>query len=279
MPGHEPLRLLILGAHPDDAEFHAGGLAAIYRRLGHAVKFVSLTNGEAGHHERFGPELVATRWAESQAAAELIGAECEVWDHPDGQLLPSLDLRWQVIGEIRRYRPDLILTHRTNDYHPDHRAVGHVVRDASYLIGVPGIVPEVPFLRRLPVIAYLPDRFYKPTPLVGDVVIDVTAELDTIVGMLSCHASQVFEWLPFNRGILDQVPDGAAARQGWLRSWYLPLLRPTADRYRAELIATYGPIRGSQIEYAEAFEISEYAAPLDGQARRRLFGCCLAQQK
>lgn len=272
MPAREPLKLLILGAHPDDAEFHAGGLATLYRRHGHRVKFISLTNGQAGHHDRFGPELVAIRRAEAQAAAGVIGAECEVWEHPDGQLLPSLALRWQVIAELRRYAPDLVLTHRTNDYHPDHRAVGHVVRDASYLMTVPGIVAEVAVSRNLPVIAYLPDRFTKPAPLAGDVVIDVTSAIETILGMLACHRSQVFEWLPFNRGELDQVPPAEADKMGWLRQWYLPLLRPTADRYRAELIAAYGPVRGSTIEYAEAFEVSEYAAPLDEAERRRLFG-------
>ncbi|MBL9124864.1 MAG: PIG-L family deacetylase [Planctomycetaceae bacterium] len=272
MPGRAPLRLLILGAHPDDAEFHAGGLATIYRRREHLVKFVSLTNGAAGHHQRFGPELVAIRFAEAQRAAELIGAECDVWDYPDGELVPTLELRRQVIAEIRRYQPDLILTHRTNDYHPDHRAVGHVVRDACYMIGVPAIVPEVPVVARTPVVAYLPDRFTKPTPLAGDVVVDVSGEIETIVAMLACHESQVFEWLPFNLGIADQVPPDDAGRRRWLRDWFANYLRPAAERYRSELIRAYGPVRGSQVRYAEAFEISEYAAPLDAAMRERHFG-------
>lgn len=272
MTNQPPLKLLILGAHPDDAEFHAGGLATIYRRLGHQVKFISLTNGAAGHHLHFGDKLVSIRFAEAQRAAELIGAECEVWEHPDGELLPSLELRRQVIGEIRRYRPSLILTHRTNDYHPDHRAVGNVVRDACYMIGVPAIVPDVPVVEQTPVVAFMPDRFTKPTPLAGDVVVDVTNEIDTIVAMLACHVSQVFEWLPHNLGIASQVPPEDSARRQWLHGWYLNHLRPAADRYRSELIKTYGPVRGSQIQYAEAFEISEYAAPLDAAARTRLFG-------
>jgi LmbE family N-acetylglucosaminyl deacetylase len=267
----ESLRLLILGAHPDDAEFYAGGLAAIYRKLGHVVKIISLTNGDAGHHELSGPPLAARRADEMRAAAGVIGAEATPWQHHDGRLEPSLDLRWQVIRELRSFSPDLVLTHRDNDYHPDHRACGHVVRDASYLVTVPTIVPEVPILRHAPVIAYLPDRFTRPNPLRGDVVVDVGDEVDTIIDMLACHASQVFEWLPFNRGILDQVPADAQARRDWLCAWYLAYLRPQADRYRQELIATYGHERGEQIEYAEIFEISEYAAPLDANARRRLF--------
>jgi LmbE family N-acetylglucosaminyl deacetylase len=266
-----PLRILILGAHPDDAEFHAGGLAAIYRSMGHTVKIVSLTNGDAGHHAMSGPALAARRRDEMRAAAAVIGAEAEMWNHSDGCLQPSLELRWQVIRELRTFAPDLVLTHRTNDYHPDHRAAGHVVRDASYLVTVPAIEPTVPIAKSVPVVAYLPDRFTRPYPLRADVVVDVTNELATIVDMLACHASQVFEWLPFNRGGAEQVPAGAAARRAWLRDWYMAYLRPQADRYRQELVATYGQTRGAAIEYAEVFEVSEYAAPLDPAARWRLF--------
>ncbi|MES1213715.1 MAG: PIG-L deacetylase family protein [Singulisphaera sp.] len=267
----EPLRLLILGAHPDDAEFHAGGLAALYRAQGHVVRIISLTNGDAGHHEMSGPALAARRADEMRAAAAVMGAEQAMWANHDGMLEATLDLRWQVIRELRTFRPDLVLTHRDNDYHPDHRACGHVVRDASYLVTVPAIVPEVPILTRPPVIAYLPDRFTRPNPLRGDVVVDVGSVLDTIVDMLACHESQVFEWLPFNRGVAGQVPADDDARWRWLRDWYAAYLRPQAARYRQELIATYGRPRGEQIEYAEAFEISEYAAPLDDHNRRRLF--------
>ena len=267
----EPLRLLILGAHPDDAEFHAGGLAAIYRDHDHVVKFVCLTNGDAGHHLLSGPGLAARRLDEAKAAAAVIGAESEVWEYGDGRLVPTLELRWRVIRELRTFRPDLVLTHRTADYHPDHRAVGHVVRDASYLVTVPAVVPEVPALARPPVVAYMPDRFTRPYALVGDVVVDVGQELERIVAMLACHASQVFEWLPFNLGLSDQVPDGESERVDWLRDWFAARLRPMADRYRDELIRTYGEARGRAIEYAEVFEISEYAAPLDEAARQRLF--------
>jgi N-acetylglucosamine malate deacetylase 1 len=265
------MRLLLLVAHPDDAEFLAGGLAAIYRRRGFEVKFVSLTNGDAGHHQLAGRELAARRRDEALAAAAVIGATADVWEHHDGQLQPSLDLRWQVVREIRSYRPDLVLTHRPNDYHPDHRAVGDVVRDACYLVTVPALVPEVPALARDPVVGYLPDRFTKPTPMLGDVVVDVGPYVEQIVDMLACHRSQMFEWLPFNRGVGERVPADEAARRQWLRAWYLGLLRPQADRYRAELVGRYGDERGRQVEYAEVFEISEYAAPLDESARQRLF--------
>jgi LmbE family N-acetylglucosaminyl deacetylase len=201
----------------------------------------------------------------------VIGAEYVTWDHHDGLLEPTLELRFEVIRELRRFRPDLVLTHRTNDYHPDHRAVGNVVRDASYMVTVPAIVPAEPILRRDPVIAFMPDPFTKPYPLQPDVVVDVTDQFETIIDMLACHESQFYEWLPFNRGVLDQVPGERAARRAWLRAWYLQHLRQNTDRFRQQLIQTYGEERGRGIKLAEAYEISEYAAPLDWEQRRSLF--------
>jgi LmbE family N-acetylglucosaminyl deacetylase len=265
------LKLLILGAHPDDCEFHAGGLAARYRRLGHGVKMISVTAGDVGHHEISGPPLAKVRTAEAAAAAAVIGATSEVWEFPDGSLEPSLDLRWRIIREIRTYRPNVVLTHRPNDYHPDHRAVGQAVQDASYMVTVPKLLPEVPIMAKDPIVGYLPDKFTKPTPLQGDVVIDVGNELDTIVDLLSAHESQMFQWLPYNRGVLADVPADHTARRTWLRNWHGDRLREQADRFRKELIAAYGPERGAKVEFAEAFEISEYASKLDAAAKGRLF--------
>ena len=267
----EPLRLLILGAHPDDAEFHAAGLASIYREAGHVVRMISVTDGRSGHQEIPPEELAEIRRAEAAASARLIGATSGVWEFPDGELRPTLEVRRRIIGEIRDFKPDLVVTHRPNDYHPDHRAVGQAVQDASYLVTVPHIVPEVPHLGRDPVVAYMIDLFTKPYPLVADVVLDVTDRLETMVAMAACHRSQVFEWLPYNEGVLDQVPGSEAQRPAWARRLYTEYARPRADRYREELIGVYGPERGGRIEYAEVFEISEYASPLGGAARRRLF--------
>jgi LmbE family N-acetylglucosaminyl deacetylase len=264
-------RLLMLVAHPDDAEFLAGGLAVMHARRGSLVKFISLTNGDAGHHLEAGERLAQRRRKEAQSAAAVIGATAEVWPHHDGCLQPTLELRWQVIREIRAFKPDLVLTHRTNDYHPDHRAVGSVVQDACYLVTVPALVPDAPALAHDPVVAFLPDRFTKPVPLAGDVVVDVGNYLDTIVDMLACHRSQMFEWLPFNQRLSHQLPEDEPSRRRWLRDWYLERLRPQADRYRKELIARYGEARGSAIEFAEVFEISEYGAPLDNALGDTLF--------
>jgi LmbE family N-acetylglucosaminyl deacetylase len=267
-----PLRLLIIGAHPDDADYHAGGLAALYRAAGHVVQMVSLTNGDAGHHQMRGPKLAERRRAEATAAAAVIGATYEVLSNHDGELQPSLENRRQVIRLIRSFRPDLVLTHRPNDYHPDHRYTGQLVCDAAYMMTVPPIVPDVPALAADPVMAYMPDDFQKPYPFRPDVFIDVTPVFGQIIAMLDCHESQFYEWLAYHAGRLDQVPRDPAARHDWLAAWIGPRLRALADRHRRQLQEQYGPERAARIEYLEAFEVCEYGASLDEVVRQRLFG-------
>ncbi len=213
----------------------------------------------------------SVRRAEAVAAGAVIGAEYETWDYPDGELQVTLEVRQRVIAAIRQFVPDLVLTHRPQDYHPDHRAVGQLVQDASYLVTVPAVCPEVPYLRRDPVVAYMPDLFTRPYPLAGDVVLDIGPQLDTVVRMLAEHVSQVFEFLPFNHQVADPVPTDPSARLGWLKNWYGAIIRPRADRFRQQLVDQYGTERGHRVEYAEAYEISEYASPLTPAARARLF--------
>src|SRR5262245_38536918 len=150
----EPLRILILGAHPDDADIKAGGTAAKWCARGHTVRLVSLTDGGAGHQTLRRPALVERRRAEARAAGAVIGAAYDVLDLPDGELLPTLDARQRVIRLLREFRPDVLITHRPTDYHPDHRYTSQLVQDAAYLVTVPAIYPEIPHLERDPVILY-----------------------------------------------------------------------------------------------------------------------------
>jgi LmbE family N-acetylglucosaminyl deacetylase len=265
----EPLKLLIIGAHPDDADYAGGGIAALYRAAGHTVRMISVTNGAAGHHLNPGPEMVKRRRAEAAAAGAAIGATYETWDNPDGGLLPTLEARYQVIRLIRSFKPDLLLTHRPNDYHPDHRYTSQLVQDAAYLVTVPSVVADTPHLRRDPVIAYLPDDFQKPYPLAATVAVDVDSVLDKIVGMLDCHESQFYEWLPYNHGW--EVPADKQGRRAWLAEQTKARLKGRADKYRDLLVQLYGRERGSKVQCAEAFEPCEYGAPLDEAARKQLF--------
>ena len=267
-----PPRILLLGAHPDDAEYHAGGLLTRYRKeLNATVKLISLTDGTAGHHERSAEELKELRQKESANAGKVIGAEYVNWDLPDAHLEATIENRDRVIREIRSFRPDLVLTHRPCDYHPDHRAVGQLTQDASYLVTVPKVLPEAPPLFDDPVILYMPDLFTRPSPLRPDLVLDVGEQVDSIINMLACHLTQVFEWLPYEEGILDQVPDEESAKLDWLRLWFLDQIGARADRFRDALVATYGEEHGQAITFCEAYEVSEYASPLVDEKRAKLW--------
>jgi LmbE family N-acetylglucosaminyl deacetylase len=268
----EVLRLLIVGAHPDDADYAAGGLAALYRAAGHIVQMVSLTNGDAGHHVQTGPPLAARRRQEASAAGHVIGATYVLMDNHDGELLPTLENRRQVIRLIRTFRPDLVLTHRPNDYHPDHRYTSQLVQDAAYMVTVPAIEPGTPHLATNPVIGYLPDDFEKPIPFRPTVVLNVDNVVERIIDMLNCHTSQFYEWLPYNSGTTVDVPAAADARRAWLAVQTRQRLGRRADKFRDMLMARYGKRRGSEVRCAEAFEACEYGAAFNDQAIDRLFG-------
>ncbi len=264
-------RLLVFGAHPDDCEYKAGGLAALYATAGHRVKFVSLTNGESGHHRLSGEELVRIRRAEAQASAAVCGIESDVLDFPDGGLQPTLQVRLEIIRIIRRFRPDLVLTHRPNDYHPDHRYTSQLVCDAAYMVTVPAVAADVPHLRTNPVFAYLSDDFQRPYPFTPDVVVDIEPVLDRVVEMLHCHKSQFYDWLAYNHGYEHELPADDAARRDWLAEQVKQRIAPLADRFRRKLQQQYGDDRGGRINYVEAFEVCEYGAPLTPEQRTRLF--------
>jgi LmbE family N-acetylglucosaminyl deacetylase len=253
------LRILVFGAHPDDAEFHAGGLVARHSRRGNRVRLVSVTDGSAGHHQLGRDALRERRRAEAAAAAQRLGCEVTVWQNLDGELTASLDVRRQVIAEIRTFDPDLVLTHRIHDYHPDHRATGELVRDACYMVRVPSVVPNVPSLPRDPVVASMWDQFTRPQPFACDVVVPVDDVLEDALDALDCHASQVYEWIPHTMGLEARVPADARSRREWLAQFAGRRPAGIAKRCREQLIALLGERAGNAVRYAEAFEISEYA--------------------
>ena len=265
-----PLRLLVLGAHPDDAEFSAGGLAAHYRALGHAVKLVSVTNGEAGHHKTFGPKLVERRKLEAAAAAGVIGAEHHVGDERDGRLWNTEALRESLIRMIRTFKPDLVLSHRPQDYHPDHRALGQAVIDAAYLLTVPAICPDVPHLTKMPVFGSLFDRFTRPCPFEPTVVVDIAPVWEKKIAMLQAHESQFFEWLPYNMG-LPAVPFNKEQRNKFLDKWMRDRAANCRSAIEPSIKRIYGRDMADKIRLVEPFEISQYAQEPDKDGLHRLF--------
>lgn len=264
VPKGKQLRVLIFAAHPDDCDFKCGGISLRFTDSGHVVKYVACTNGGTGHYSEGGIGLAQRRYAEAQASAKIAHLdEYQVLDNHCGELEPSVANRKTIIKIMRDFRPDLVITHRPNDYHPDHRCTSQLVQDASYIVTVPNMLPLTPFLPRQPVICYMSDPFRKPTPFSPDIVVSIDEVIDRKVQMVHCHKSQVYEWMAFNRGSLDEVPKNEDERRTWLRDAYLPGRWDwhLADDYRARLVTLYGD-RGNGIRYAEAFEISEFGKQL-----------------
>jgi LmbE family N-acetylglucosaminyl deacetylase len=255
----DTLRFLVIGAHPDDPEKVGGTMAKLIAK-GHKVRLVAMTNGNAGHHEMGGGPLAQRRFKEAQCAGAVIGAEYVVLDNDDGKLMPTLENREKVIAQIRGFNADVVITHRPNDYHPDHRNTGLLVRDAAYMVTVPNIVPSVPHLRKNPIFMYMDDRFTQPNSFDPDIAISIDDVVEKKIDMYHCHDSQVYEWLPYNGGYLDRVPKDPAERREWLGERWKPRSGGPANRYRELLIKLYGQEKGSAVKYAEAFEVSEYGS-------------------
>jgi N-acetylglucosamine malate deacetylase 1 len=259
------LHVMLIVAHPDDAEGIAGGTAFLYRQMGHNVKFLSTTNGDTGHYEMGGGQLARRRMKEAQAAAAVIAAECTVLDIHNNELEPCLYYRQRLVEEIRNFSADIIITHRLNDYHPDHRYTSQLVQDAAGSAHLPNVCPLTPELSQKPAIVYAYDNFQKPLPFSPDIVVDIDSAMETKLEMWHCHTSQMYEWLPYEggRGILNKVPRTEKARKKWLAEWRTEKHKLIADKFRNKLCELYGNKKGQKIKYAEAFEFSEYGTRLN----------------
>jgi len=267
--GDSSPRILFIGAHPDDCDVKAGGTAALLADQGHAVKFVSLTNGDAGHHEMGGGPLAKRRRAESKEAARRLGIDAyEVMCCHDGELMPTLEVRRNVIRLIREWDADVVVGHRPNDYHPDHRYARRVVQGAAYTVQVPNMLPKVEPTDGNPVFLCFQDRFQKPYPFEHDATVPVDGVTDTRMSALDAHESQFYRWLPWTDDALDEVPESEDARIDWLRErWMSPMskaARQGSDRW-------YGEERVEKAQHAESFQIAEYGRqPTEKEIQRLL---------
>ena len=266
------LRIIVFGAHPDDCEIKAGGAAALWAAQGHHVKFVSVTNGDIGHWKMSGGALARRRTSEVEKAAELLGIdETEVLDNHDGELLPTLENRKTIVRLIREWKADLVITHRSNDYHPDHRYTGILLQDAAFLVTVPFFCPDIPHLKKNPVFMFFSDRFQKPNPSDPDIVVSIDSvleqKLDAIVGM----ESQFVEYgVSGSEKRMYKNSQEKAVRQKDIRNGFIRRFESTANRFRDTLVTLYGE-RGRNVRCAEAFELCEYGGQPSEDDLKALF--------
>jgi LmbE family N-acetylglucosaminyl deacetylase len=266
--GQDKLRVIMIGAHPDDCDQDGGGTAILFASMGYAVKFVSVTNGDAGHQTTGGGALAKRRIAEAKEAGKRFGVEYDVLDNHDGELIPSLEVRLQIIRKIREWNADIVIAPRPNDYHPDHRYTGILVQDAAYMVAVPNVAADTPPLKKNPVFLYFQDFFQRPNPFRPDVAVDITSVFTQKVHALDAHESQVYEWLPWIGGYADKVPTDKKDREKWLAEDRAIRITPEV---KASLEKWYGKDRAAKVINAEAFEICEYGTQPSEEQIRKLF--------
>jgi LmbE family N-acetylglucosaminyl deacetylase len=275
-PKHEKLRIIIFGAHPDDAELKAGGTAAKWAKLGHEVKMVSVTNGDIGHWKMAGGPLAKRRLAEVRAADKILGVACEVLDIHDGELEPNLENRKKITRLIRDWKADIVIAHRPWDYHPDHRYVGVLVQDSAYMVAVPHFCPDTPPLKANPLFLYVADQFQKPYRFKPDIAVAIDDVIEQKLDAIHELESQLYEGGALgSEETVRMVPPASdvAARKAWFRKEHYWARRDAdiANQYRDALITWHGLERGKAIKYAEVFEICEYGRRVTPEQIKQLF--------
>lgn len=269
------LRIIVFGAHPDDCELKAAGTAALWAAQGHHVKFVSVTNGDIGHATMSGGTLAQRRTAEVKEAAKVLGIETEVLDIHDGELMPTLENRKEYVRLIRQWKADIVMGHRPNDYHPDHRYVGVLMQDAAFMVTVPFFCPDVPHLAKNPVFLYVSDGFQKPNPFAPDVVVGTDAVIQKKLDAIWKLQSQIESlWATGNfEGVVPvpEDPQGREERRKMVDERIAQRDKGVADRYREKLAGIYGAEKAKEIRYAEAFELCEYGRRPSPEELKTLF--------
>ncbi len=271
-PNDGKLRIICFGAHPDDCEIKASGVAALWTAKGHHVKFVSVSNGDIGHWREAGGPLALRRKSEVEAAAKILGIATEVLDIHDGEIMPTLEYRRMITRLIREWKADIVISPRPNDYHPDHRYTGILVQDAAYMVTVPFFCPDVPILKSNPVFLYYSDGFQKPNPFQADVIVAIDPVMEKKLEALDTLESQFYEGGA--NGSADLMPSDSAKqeeRRRNIRNNWKRRDHSIAERFRAQLLEWYGKETGEKFQQAEAFEICEYGRRPDKVELGKLF--------
>ncbi|MHA1291576.1 MAG: PIG-L deacetylase family protein [Promethearchaeota archaeon] len=265
-------KILVICAHPDDPVLLTGGLTYKLTQHGHKVKWLSVTNGNIGH-QTIGPiELAAIELEEARAAAESLGAEYETLNVNDGWVFVNRENTEKIVRAIRRYDPDLVITHRPYDYHRDHRYTSQLVMDASYMLIVPHYCPEVPISpsRKHPIICYSYDHFKKPILFEANVLLNITDVYEKKADAIAKHKSQLFEWLPWTQSMEDAIP------AEYDEKTRLELVEMLVIWHYSSLISDYRKLwkkgyPNTKVLKGEAFEICEYGRQPSKEDLKLLF--------
>jgi N-acetylglucosamine malate deacetylase 1 len=271
-PGDGKLRIIIFGAHPDDAEYRGAGVALKWARAGHHVKLVSTTNGDIGHWQTAGGPLAQRRKNEVMEVDRRLGVTTEVLDIHDGEIMPTLENRRTITKLIRQWNADIVIANRPNDYHPDHRYTSILVQDSAYMVTVPFFSPDVPALKKNPVFLYASDRFERPNPFRPDIAVSIDDVIEPTLDALLVMESQIHEGgAEGYAGLYPEDQAGRQRRREEVRKDLANRYAGYADRYRDALIKFYGEERGRKIHYAQAYEVCEYGRQPSQDELKQMF--------
>ena len=270
-PNDGKLRIIIFGAHPDDAEYRGAGVAMKWAKQGHHVKLVSTTNGDIGHWQVAGGPLAQRRIKEVEEVGRRLGVATEVLDIHDGEIMPTLENRRTVTRLIREWNADIVITNRPNDYHPDHRYTSILVQDSAYMVTVPFFCPDVRPLQHNPVFLYTADRFQIPNPFRADIAVGIDDVIEPTLDALLVMESQIHEGGA--NGDASLFPSDEAGRQkrrDEVRKSLAKRYASAAESYRGALVKFHGE-QGRKFRYAQAFEICEYGRRPSQDELKKLF--------
>ena len=261
-----PQRVMVIGAHPDDADIQCGCTAAKLIAKGARVKFVAVCNGNIGHHRLSRQETAATRRQETLNAAKVWGLDSyDIYGYEDAGVPYDIPTREVIARRIQEFEPDIIITHRDCDYHVDHRTVGMHVKDCGYMLGCPHWIEGSKALRRRPLILLMNDFFTVPRTLRPDIVISCDPYIEKWCDALDCQVSQFYEWLAWDKGIEDEVAaigdrsKNIAGRNAYLKKYWAKSKEKNAVRFADAWREQYP---GKPVpKRIEAYEISEYGRP------------------
>lgn len=261
-----PQRVMVIGAHPDDADIVCGCTAAKLVAKGARVKFVAVCNGNIGHHIYSREKTAAVRRQETLNAAKVFGLDSyDIYGYGDARVPNDFEARELVARKIQEFEPDIIITHRDCDYHVDHRTVGTLVKDCGYMLGCPHWIEGSKPLRRRPLILLMRDNFTVPRVMRPDILVDADPYIGKWCDALDCQVSQFYEWLAWDKGVENEVKAigdrkvNIAGRNAYLIKYWGVRKSYDANRFAFAWREQYPGCAVPKM--VEAYEISEYGRP------------------
>jgi LmbE family N-acetylglucosaminyl deacetylase len=256
------MNIIVIVAHPDEGEIYTGGTSCLFSRLGHRVKFLSLTNGDAGHYAMAPDVLAAKRYQEAMNAKEILGlADYEILAHHDQYLENTAALREEVVDRIRQWEADLVFSYYPIDGgHKDNMCAGRIVRDAA---------PSLAMLP-MPVCLYIRDYFTTDFSHIPEIAVPVDSVWETKLRACACHESQVCDAIPYELGILDDVRADPDLQHQVIYDNTYAFTHKTPSIELA-LQKWVGATRTEAVTYVEAFEIAEFGRQITDEEVLRVF--------